>query len=91
MSIIVANASFSYRGTSFTHGVSYDTASANGDINLANTNVPHMFYATAGTKTCTNTFLMRDTRAGGLDRYVHVGELLPSNDAAVTAAPGNFR
>ncbi len=84
MSTIVANATFSYKGDVYTHGATYDTANAN--VNAANTAVGHLFYATAGTKTAQDTFVFKDTRAGGIERFVYKGELLPSGDAAVTAA-----
>jgi len=83
MSLIVANDTFSYKGDVFTHGVTYDTANAN--VAAANTAVPHKFYASAGTKTANDTFVYRDTRAGGIERFVYKGEVLPSNDNAVTA------
>jgi len=37
-----------------------------------------------------NAFCMHDSRAGGFERFVGVGDVLPSGDAAVTAAPLNF-
>jgi len=91
MSLIVANASFSYKGDVYQHGATYDTANAN--VNAANTAVPHLFYASGGTKTAQDTFVYRDTRAGGIDRVVHVGEVLPSNDNAVTVVTsgGKFK
>jgi hypothetical protein len=33
---------------------------------------------------------MTDSRAGGFERIIHVGDVLPSGDPAVTAAPSNF-
>ncbi len=86
MALIVANATFGYKASVFTHGVTYDTADTL--VNAANTAVPHLFYAAAGTKTVLSSFVFRDTRAGGIDRVVHAGEVLPSGDVAVTAASG---
>ncbi len=86
MSTIIANTSFAYKNDIFTRGVTYDTANAN--VNAANTAVPHLFYATGGTKVVQASFAFRDTRAGGIDRVVGNGETLPSGDAAVTAASG---
>lgn len=80
MSLIVANDTFHYGSTLFTHGVTYDTAVA--AVAAANTAVPHKFYATGGTKTANDTFVYRDSRAGGLDRVVYKGEVLPSGDDA---------
>ncbi len=91
MALIVANAAFSYRGTSFQHGLTYDTTNANTDINAANVAVPHLFYAAGGTKICTDSFVFRDTRAGGIDRVVHQGEVLPSGDIAVTTDNKHIR
>lgn len=86
MSLIVANASFSYKGDVYQHGATYDTAVAT--VNAANVAVPHLFYASGGTKTAQDSFVYRDTRAGGIDRVVHIGEALPSNDNAVTVVGG---
>ncbi len=83
MATIIAHTSFAYKGDVFTRGATYDTANAN--VNAANVAVPHMFYATGGTKTAAGTFLFRDTRAGGFDRFVSIGEVLPSADPACTA------
>ena len=88
MATLIANTSFSYKGTSFTRGGTYDTADPR--TNETNAAVPHLFYATAGTKTAKDTFVYRDTRAGGLERFVYKGELIPSNDNAVTQEPGLF-
>jgi hypothetical protein len=85
MATIIANTSFSYKGDVFTRGATYDTANAN--VNAANTAVGHLFYATGGTKTAQDTFVYRDTRAGGIERFVYKGEVLPSGDNAVTADP----
>jgi len=82
MSTIVANTTFAYKGTVFTQGVTYDTAVT--AVNLANTDVPHLFYATGGTKTAQTSFVFRDTRAGGIDRIVHRGDVMPSNDPGAT-------
>jgi hypothetical protein len=82
MATIIANASFSYKGDVYQHGATYDTAVAT--VNAANTAVPHLFYATGGTKTALDTFVYKDTRAGGIERFVYIGEVLPSNDNAVT-------
>lgn len=91
MATIIANTSFSYAGDVYQHGGSYDTANAK--VNAANTAVPHLFYASGGTKTAQTSFVYRDTRAGGIDRVVHVGEVLPSNDNAVTVVTsgGKFK
>ena len=83
MATIIANTSFSYAGTVYTRGATYDTADAK--VNAANTAVGHLFYATGGTKVAQDTFVYRDTRAGGRDRFVYKGEVLPSNDNAVSA------
>ena len=83
MATIIANATFSYKGDVYTHGATYDTAVAT--VAAANTAVPHLFYASGGTKTANDTFVYRDTRAGGIDRVVYKGEVLPSGDNAVTA------
>ena len=88
MATLIANTSFSYKSTSFTRGQQYDTVDPR--TNEANTAVPHLFYATGGTKTAKETFVFKDTRAGGIERFVYKGELIPSGDAAVTAAPGDF-
>jgi hypothetical protein len=82
MSLIVANTSFAYKTDVFTRGGVYDTSNAN--VNAANVAVPHLFYATGGTKIAQTSFVFRDTRAGGMDRFVGVGEVLPSADLAVT-------
>lgn len=82
MALIVANDTFAYGGKVYTHGVSYDTSDTN--VNAANTAVPHKFYATGGTKTANDTFAYRDSRAGGIDRIVYKGEVLPSGDDACT-------
>ena len=82
MALIVANDTFSYGGDVYTHGATYDTANAK--VNAANTAVPHKFYATGGTKTANDTFVYRDSRAGGIDRVVYKGEVLPSGDDACT-------
>lgn len=89
MATLIANTSFSYKNTSFIRGATYDTADPR--TNEANNSVPHLFYATGGTKTAQDTFVFKDPRAGGIDRFVYKGELIPSNDAAVTAAPGDFK
>jgi hypothetical protein len=91
MATIIANASFSYKGDVYQHGATYDTAVAT--VNAANTAVPHLFYASGGTKTATDTFVYKDTRAGGIERIVYIGELLPSNDNAVTVVTsgGKFK
>lgn len=83
MATIIANDTFTYAGNVYTHGVTYDTANA--AVNAANTAVPHKFYATGGTKTAQDTFVFRDTRAGGVERFVYKGEVLPSGDQACTA------
>lgn len=82
MATIIANTSFAYKGDVFTRGATYDTANAN--VNAANTAVPQLFYATAGTKVSQTAFVFRDTRGGGFDRVVGRGETLPSGDTAVT-------
>ncbi len=91
MATIIANTSFAYGRTVFTRGQTYDTTNANTDINAANTAVPHLFYATGGTKTSAGTFVYRDTRAGGIDRVVTAGEVLPSGDNAVSRTGSRFR
>lgn len=83
MATLIANTTFAYKGNVYTHGATYDTADAN--VNAANTAVPHLFYATGGTKTAKDTFVFKDTRAGGIERFVYIGEVLPSGDVAVTA------
>lgn len=83
MAQIVANATFAYKADVYTKGVTYDTANAN--VNTANTAVPHLFYATGGTKTAKDSFVFKDPRAGGIERFVHIGEVLPSGDNACTA------
>lgn len=83
MSLVIANATFSYKKRTFTHGAVYDTADP--DVSDANTTVPHLFYASGGTKTAKDTFVFKDPRAGGVERIVYIGEVLPSGDAAVTA------
>lgn len=88
MATIVANTTFAHGGRVYTKGVTYDTADV--AVNTANTAVPHLFYATGGTKTANTSFVMRDTRAGGIERFVGRGEVLPSGDPAVTAAPLAF-
>ncbi len=88
MATVIANTSFAYAGRVYTRGARYDTADS--AVNAANTAVPHLFTAAAGTKTAQDTFVMRDTRAGGIERFVYKGDLLPSNDVAVTAAPNKF-
>jgi hypothetical protein len=82
MSLIVANTSFAYKTDVFTRGRTYDTANAN--VNAANVAVPHLFYAAGGTKTAMTSYVFMDTRAGGIERVVGVGETLPSADLAVT-------
>jgi hypothetical protein len=89
MALIVANNTFSYKGDVFTHGVTYDTANAN--VNAANTAVPHLFYASGGTKVAQDTFVFKDTRAGGIERFVYKGENIPSGDVAVTADPNHLK
>ncbi len=89
MSIIVANTSFAFAGDVYQHGGSYDTANAK--VNAANTAVPHLFYATAGTKVAQTSFAFRDTRAGGIDRVVGRGEALPSGDIAVTSGGNHVK
>ncbi len=86
MSTIIANTSFAYKNDVYQKGGTYDTAVAT--VNAANTAVPHLFYATGGTKVVQGSFAFRDTRAGGIDRVVGSGETLPSGDVAVTAASG---
>ncbi len=86
MATIIANTSFAYKGDVFTRGATYDTANAN--VNAANVAVAHLFYATGGTKSVQSSFAFKDTRAGGIDRVVGAGEMLPSGDVAVTAASG---
>jgi hypothetical protein len=88
MSLIVANVSFAYADHSYQHSKTYDTAI--GYVAAANAALPEHFYAAGGTKTCNNAFAFRDSRAGGFERIVHVGDVLPSGDPAVTAAPANF-
>jgi hypothetical protein len=34
--------------------------------------------------------VFRDSRAGGFERFIGIGDVLPSGDPAVTAAPANF-
>ena len=82
MATIIANTSFSYGGAVYTRGATYDTADAK--VNAANTAVPHLFYATGGTKIAQTTFVYKDTRAGGIERFVYKGETLPSGDNACT-------
>lgn len=89
MAKIIANSTFAYKGDVYTHGVSYDTANAN--VNAANIAVPHLFYAAGGTKTAQDTFVFKDTRAGGIERFVYKGETLPSTDAACTTDPGHCK
>ncbi len=90
MATIVANATFAYKADVFTQGVTYDTANAN--VSAANTAVPHLFYASAGTKVAQTAFVFRDTRVfGGLDRVVHRGDTLPSGDAAVTSGGNHVK
>ncbi len=89
MATIIANTSFAYKADVFTRGATYDTANAN--VNAANVAVPHLFYATAGTKVVQSAFAFRDTRAGGIDRIVGNGELLPTGDVAVTACNGSVK
>lgn len=91
MTTIIANTSFAYGKTVFVRGQTYDTANANNDINAANTAVPHLFYATGGTKTAMGTFLYRSTMAGGIDRIVGNGEVLPSGDNAVSQKGSCFK
>jgi len=82
MSTIIANQSFAYKGDVYQHGGTYDTAVAT--VNAANTAVPHLFYASGGTKIAQDTFVYKDTRAGGIERVVYIGETLPNNDNACT-------
>jgi len=89
MATIVANTSFAYGTRVYTRGVTYDTADA--AVNAANTAVPHLFYATGGTKTATDTFVMRDSRAGGITRFVYVGEVIPGTDVSVTTCGNKFK
>ena len=89
MATIIANNTFSYAGRVYTHGVTYDTSDA--AVNAANTAVPHLFYATGGTKIAQDTFVMRDTRAGGIERFVYAGEALPSGDVAPTNCGNKFK
>lgn len=89
MATIVANATFAYSGRVYTHGVTYDTSDA--AVSAANTAVPHLFYATGGTKTAQDTFVMKDTRAGGIERIVYAGELLPSGDVSVSSCGNKFK
>lgn len=89
MALIVANDSFHYGSMSFTHGVTYDTAVA--AVNAANVAVPHKFYASGGTKTANDTFVYKDSRAGGIDRVVWKGEVLPSGDDAATKDPNHVK
>ncbi len=89
MATIIANTSFAYKGDVFTRGATYDTANAN--VNAANVAVPHLFYATGGTSKTLGTFLFKDTRAGGIERYVGKDEMLPSNDVAVTSKGPLFK
>lgn len=88
MATIIANSSFAYGPHVYQRGNSYDTAVA--AVAAANTAVPHLFYTGAGTKTANTSFVYHDTRAGGFDRLVGRGELLPSNDQAVTSCPRFF-
>jgi nucleoid-associated protein YgaU len=87
MATIVANTSFAYKTDVFTRGRVYDTANAN--VNAANVAVPHLFYATGGTKVAQTSYVFKDSRAGGIERFVGVGEVLPAADVAVTATGVN--
>ncbi len=89
MSTIIANTSFAYKNDVFTRGVTYDTANAN--VNAANVAVPHLFYATGGTKVAQHTFAYRSTMAGGIDRVVYAGETLPSGDDACSSKGPLFK
>ena len=89
MALVVANDTFSYGGNVYTHGVTYDTAVA--AVSAANTAVPHKFYASGGTKTANDTFVYKDSRAGGIDRVVYKGEVLPSGDDACTKDPNHIK
>jgi hypothetical protein len=90
VSLIVATTSFHYKSTGFIRGATYDTTAANGDISAANTAVPHLFCAAGGTKTANTSFVYHDTRAGGFDRIIGRGMVMPSGDQAVTTAPLAF-
>jgi hypothetical protein len=88
MATIIANTSFAYANSSFQHMKPYDTTID--WVAAANTAHPERFFASGGTKTATDAFVMLDARAGGFERIVHVGDVLPSGDPAVTAAPKCF-
>jgi hypothetical protein len=88
MALIVANTDFCSADGSFQHAQTYDTALP--WVAAANTAHPEHFYASGGTKTANTAFVMTDSRAGGFERIIHVGDVLPSGDPAVTAAPSNF-
>lgn len=90
MTLIVANSDFAYGTGSFQHGKTYDTAGGDPNVAAANTAHPERFYASGGGKTANTSFVMQDTRAGGFERVIHVGDVLPSGDPAVTAAPSFF-
>lgn len=88
MAIVIANTSFACSAGSFQERFSYDTSTPY--VASATALYPERFYANNGTKTAKDSFVFKDSRAGGFERYVKVGDVLPSGDAAVTAAPNEF-
>jgi hypothetical protein len=85
---IVANTDFAYGNAVFQHQKTYDDQVD--WVAAAKAAHPERFFASGGTKTCTNAFVFIDSSGGSFDRVVDTGDTLPSGDAAVTAAPTNF-
>ncbi len=87
-STVIANSSFACAAGSFQERFSYDTSVPY--VASATATYPERFYASGGTKTANTAFCFHDTRAGGFERFVGIGDVLPSGDPAVTAAPTAF-
>lgn len=88
MSLIVAKVDFAYGDSSFQHQKTYDTAQP--WVSAANTALPGHFMASGGTKTAVDAFVYQEALDGGFERVVHVGDVVPSGDPAVTLAPSKF-
>ena len=88
MATVIASVSFASATGSFQHQKSYDDTVD--WVASAKASHPEHFFASGGTKTANTAFVMSDSRAGGFERVIHIGDVLPSGDAAVTAAPTFF-
>ncbi len=88
MAQVIANSSFACSVGSFEERFSYDTTVPY--VASATASYPERFYASGGTKTAKTSFVYHDARAGGFERFVKIGDVLPFGDPAVMDATTLF-